>query len=202
MSELIVEPASNVAWSAVETVLRSVGAANHCWCRWWLTTNADYGSLDDDARRDATEAEHEAGSIRGLVATVPGASEGSPRQAVGWVGVGPRADYLRLPRTAIIAKATPDADFADPSIWSIVCFTVAPGHRRSGVAAAMLDAAIGYARVSGARAIEAYPVDTSVGRAPGPGSLNTGTLALFTSAGFAVVGRAKDSRPTVQLPLD
>ena len=195
MTELIVEPATRVPWNAVESVLGSVGAAAHCWCRWWLTTNADYSALDDDARRTATETEHASGTIRGLVASRAG-------EPVGWVGVGPRADYARLPRTAIIAGATPVANFAEPGTWSIVCFTVVPGHRRSGVARALLGAAIEHARTAGAQVIEAYPVDTAVGRAPGPGSLNTGTLALFTGAGFVEVGRAKDSRPVVHLRLD
>ena len=94
MPELIVEPATRVPWNAVESVLGSVGAAAHCWCRSWLTTNADYSALDDDARRTATETEHASGTIRGLITSRAG-------QPVGWVGVGPRADYARLPRTAI-----------------------------------------------------------------------------------------------------
>lgn len=190
---ITVEPAALLPWSALEAVLASTGESGRCWCRWWLTTNAAYAAATDDERRDEAAADHAAGHPRGLLARRGG-------EPVGWVGVAPRADYIRLPRTRLIADGTPDPDFYDPSIWAIVCFAVAPAHRRSGVARALLAAAVEHAAAHGAARIEAYPVDTDPvhGRAASAGDLNTGTLALFTEAGFAEVARPKPRRPIVQ----
>ncbi|GAA1742642.1 GNAT family N-acetyltransferase [Microcella frigidaquae] len=198
---ITVEPAELLPWSALEAVLASTGESRRCWCRWWLTTNAEYAAATDDDRRAAARADHADGHPRGLLARRAG-------EAVGWVSVAPRADYVRLPRTRLIADGTPDPDLGDPAIWAIVCFAVAPAHRRTGVARALLDAAIAHAAAHGAARIEAYPVDTDPahGRAPSPGDLNTGTLALFATAGFTEVARPKPHRPIVQrrlrLPTD
>jgi GNAT superfamily N-acetyltransferase len=197
-SPTIVEPAALLPWSAVEQVLASTGESGHCWCRWWLTTNAAYSALTDDERRDQARSAHAAGSPRGLLAQ----RDGAP---VGWVSVAPRSDYVRLPRTQLVAAGTPDPDFTDATIWAIVCFTVAPAHRRTGVARHLLAAAIEHAAAGGARRIEAYPIDTDAHpaprRAPSAGDLTTGSLALFTGAGFVEVGRPKPTRPIVQLAL-
>lgn len=197
MTELTIQPASRVPWAAVEDVLGSTAESRHCWCRWWVTTNADYSALDDGDRRAATQSDHETGQLRGLVAL----RDGEP---VGWVGVGPRADFVRLPRTKVIAGAVPEADFDVPGIWSVLCFTVSPAHRRTGVARALLTAAVEHARAAGATTVEAYPIDTgtSAGSALPPTDLNTGTAALFASAGFREVGtRVKSSRPIMQFSV-
>jgi GNAT superfamily N-acetyltransferase len=190
-----VEPASVLPWSALEQVLDSTSESRHCWCRWWLTTNAEYSALSDDDRRNTAQAGHAASTLRGLLLR----RDGEP---VGWVSVAPRHDYIRLPRTKVVADGTPDRDFSDPTIWAIVCFTVAPGHRRTGVARRLVNAAIEHATAGGATRIEAYPIDTDAqlerGRTLRSDDLNTGTLALFTAAGFIEVARPQPTRPIVQ----
>lgn len=195
---ITVEPAALLPWSALETVLASTGASRHCWCRWWLTTNAEYSALSDDERREHARASHAAAEPRGLLARREG-------EAIGWVSVAPRPDFVRLPRTKLVAAGTPDPDFSDPTIWSVVCFAVAPADRRTGVARTLLSAAVAEAVAGGAARIEAYPVDTDAaaeaGRRARTDDLNTGTLALFTAAGFVEVGRPTPTRPIVQLEI-
>ncbi|MEN9621313.1 MAG: hypothetical protein RL499_1506 [Actinomycetota bacterium] len=195
-STLTVTPATLLPWNAIERVLSSTAESRHCWCRWWLTTNAEYSTLTDEQRHNQAERAHATDEPRGLIALLDA-------EPVGWVSVAPRSDYLRLPRTRLVSDGTPDTDFTDPSIWAIVCFTVAPAHRRSGVARELLAEAIAYATAGGARRIEAYPIDTdALAATTGPasaGDLNTGTLALFVSAGFLEVSRPKAARPIVQL---
>ena len=65
--------------------------------------------------------------------------------AVGWVSVGPREDYERL----AFSKSLAPVD--DTPVWSIVCFVVGRRSRGQGVANALLDAAVDYARDHGAR---------------------------------------------------
>ena len=58
-----------------------------------------------------------------------------------------------------------------------------PGHRGRGIAAALLDGAVGYAREQGAPAVEGYPVDNQGARVDLTMAY-VGTKALFEGAGF------------------
>ncbi len=71
-------------------------------------------------------------------------------------------------------------------VWSIVCFVVRTGFRRRGVARALLDGAISYARTCGAVALEGYPVDTAGARISGSFAY-VGTTSMFEAAGFTRV---------------
>ena len=93
----------------------------------------------------------------------------------------------------------------DAPVWSIVCFVVARRARGSGVASALLEAAVEYARQHGARLVEAYPVDTSGGRVASATAYK-GTLGMYERLGFEVVARrqanrASQARPIVRLAL-
>lgn len=202
MTSLRILPADRVPFSAVEAVLSGVGESSRCWCRWWMLDNAAYTAHDAEARRSALVADHDAGRSPGLVAL-----EGDA--PVGWVGVAPRPRYARLPRTKVIASAVPEGDWADDSVWSIVCFTVPREHRGRGIASELLAAAVDHALEHGATVAEAYPVDTTTTAAGGgsassrrsPGALNTGTLSLFTRHEFTEVGRSTANRPIVRKVL-
>src|SRR3989304_2745064 len=82
-------------------------------------------------------------------------------------------------RAALRALAGPDP----PPGWSIVCFFVARRRRGQGVARALLEGAVAYAREHGAPAVEGYARD------PGDRRLSTDaaytrTAALCRAAGF------------------
>jgi GNAT superfamily N-acetyltransferase len=70
-------------------------------------------------------------------------------------------------------------------------------HRGQGVARALLDGAVAYARRRGARLVEAYPVDRR-GRAD-PETLWFGAKSMYDKAGFTEVARRKPRRPVVRL---
>jgi ribosomal protein S18 acetylase RimI-like enzyme len=70
-------------------------------------------------------------------------------------------------------------------------------HRGQGVAEALLQGAIAYARRQGATLLEAYPVDR-----PGRSSDDSmwfGTKSMYDRAGFEEVARRKPQRPVVRL---
>lgn len=138
--------------------------------------------------------------LEGHVATTaaagraPGLIAYRDEEAVGWVSVGPRADYERLAHSKVLAPLD------DRPVWSIVCFVVARQARRQGVAAALLEAAVGYARSHGARWIETYPADTGGGRIPAA-SAYKGTLSMFERAGFTVAARRGANRTSPPRPI-
>jgi ribosomal protein S18 acetylase RimI-like enzyme len=110
---------------------------------------------------------------------------------VGWVSLGPREDYAKLRRSPVM-KAVDEAP-----VWSIVCFVVPSEHRGQGVARALLDGAIAYARKRGATLLEAYPVD-----APGRShddAMWFGAKSMYDDAGFVEVARRKPRRPIVRI---
>ena len=92
------------------------------------------------------------------------------------------------------------APIDDRPVWSIVCFVVGRRARGTGVASALLEAAVAYARVHGATILEAYPVEIGGGRIPSANAY-MGTLGMFERAGFTVAERRQWNRATAVRPI-
>jgi len=173
------------------------GNPKWCWCAWYRVRNTDFSTGGAARHRAILEAavEHDATEDRapGLVAYRDG-------EAVGWVSVGPRSDYERLTYSKILSPVD------ETPVWSIVCFVVGRQARGRGVARALLDAAVVYAREHGATMLEAYPADVPAGERIESAAVYKGTVSMFERAGFEVVARrrspgAKQDRPIVRLAL-
>lgn len=110
---------------------------------------------------------------------------------VGWCRAGAKAD---LPR----ARGGPYGRGADLNeIGAIVCFAVAPGFRRHGVATQLLNAAVEKLRSQGLRYAEAYPLIQS-GNDP---QEYRGWREMFLRAGFVQVSSIGDrfGGPTISI---
>jgi GNAT superfamily N-acetyltransferase len=173
------------------TLFDQGGDPKFCWCTWYRLRNVDFGTATAASNRrvleDAvttTAAEHRA---PGLVAYRDG-------EAVGWVSLGPREDYDRLTHSRILAPID------DKPVWSIVCFVVGRRHRGQGIASALLEAAVDYARAHGATLLEAYPVDTGSGRVPAATAYK-GTVGMFERAGFSVAERRRANKSAPERPI-
>lgn len=167
------------------------GDPKWCWCAYFRLRSVDFSTGSAEANREvleeATHALANQGRAPGLIAYRDG-------EAVGWVSLGPRADYERLGHSRILAPLD------DRPVWSIVCFVVARRARRQGIANALLDAAVEYARQHGATLLEAYPVDAGGERIPAANAYR-GTLAMFERAGFEVVARRRANRASPERPI-
>ncbi|CAN5649330.1 hypothetical protein BH20CHL7_BH20CHL7_12240 [soil metagenome] len=95
----------------------------------------------------------------------------------GWVGIAVRTEAPRLRDS----RTLPAID--DAPVWSIGCFRIRVGHRRQGVARALLDAVVSAARHAGAPGVEAYPIDPAGSRVD-VGAGFVGFAAMFDRAGF------------------
>ena len=71
-------------------------------------------------------------------------------------------------------------------MWSVFCFRVLGGHRRQGVASALLAGGVEFARGHGAPALEGYPVDNAGARINASGGY-VGTRSMFEKAGFSKI---------------
>ena len=168
------------------------GDPKWCWCTYFRFRGRDWTNSTSAGNRAALEDLTKRPLPPGLVGY-------DDDRAVGWVSLGPREDYERLAYSKVLAPID------ETPVWSIVCFVVSRKARRKGVAAALLEAAIEFARDHDATTLEAYPVDTSGGRVPAANAFH-GTLAMFERAGFEVVERRQWNatspvRPIVRLSL-
>ncbi|WP_313356927.1 GNAT family N-acetyltransferase [Microbacterium sp.] len=175
MATIITEPATITRWDDVQHSLTGGGDGAGCQCIWPIVRNKVWQSTTLEQRRDMLRDEIAAGPPPGLIAYIDG-------EAAGWIRVGPRTMQQRILHTRAIASATTEP-LDDESVWAITCFVVRREHRGKGLTAQLLASALDYARESGARLIEAYPVDTSTG-SHRSNDLYHGTVSTFRAAGF------------------
>ena len=186
-------PASPAVWPLIVELFAAGGDARWCWCQWWRKRNANWtNTTAEDNRADLEALVDGEGLAPGLVAIDDG-------RAVGWVGLGPREDFPRLGASRVIPQLAGDA------VWAINCFVVAKGARRSGVAGALLEAAVDYARDHGAGVVEGYPVRAAGGKRSAAG-LHTGTEGMFERSGFGVAAEttsgARTGTPRIVMRLE
>ncbi len=118
---------------------------------------------------------------------VPGLLAYRDGRPVGWVSVAPRNGFERIVGDPDAALREEMAEPAASPVWSITCFYIDRDHRGSGVASALLAAAIDQATTQGVRTIEAYPVEPE--RRMDDAGAFTGLRSMFAKAGFREVGR-------------
>jgi GNAT superfamily N-acetyltransferase len=190
--EVEILPLTTERWSDLAALFQEGGDPKWCWCQYFRVRGLDWSNSSADANRKRLRDLTKAGPPPGLVAYRDG-------KAVGWVSLGPRPSFDRLTYAKLLAPVD------DQPVWSIVCFVVSRTARQSGVAAALLEAAVSFARKAGAERLEAYPVDTGGERVAAANAYH-GTLSMFETAGFEVVAtrqfnRSSPVRPIVRLEL-
>lgn len=192
-----VRPATADRWRDVVTVFGRRGQdPSWCWCQLFLRSGPP-DSPDPEAppdnrgalRREITQA-----------AVPPGLIAYADDYPAGWTRVGPRGGFPAVRGNRALARVLSGND---AGVWWVTCFVVDSRHRRSGIGGALLQAAIAFARDHGATAVEGHPVDVAAlkaARVSGSG-LYTGTMAMFTAAGFAEVARTYPTRPVMRLSV-
>jgi GNAT superfamily N-acetyltransferase len=183
---LEVHPVTPDRWDDLVALAGERGFSSGCWCMWWRVTSKEFEERHGAGLRQDLQDLVAAGPEPGVLAYVDG-------EPAGWVAVAPREEYPRLHRSPKLRRVD------DQPVWSITCFTIGRRQRRQGVAAALLDAAVDFARQRGAEVVEAYPIDTA-GEKRSSADLYTGTLAMFERAGFEEVAR-RSGRPIVRRAL-
>ena len=186
---LRIEPLTPERIPDLATLFDQGGDPKWCWCAWFRVRGRDWSNATAVENRDVLQtAANEQDHAPGLVAY-------EDHTVVGWVSLGPREDYGQL----AFSKALAPLD--DKRVWSIVCFVVGRKSRGQGLAAALLDAAVDYARDQGATTLEAYPVDIADGARILSANAFHGTLSMFERAGFKVVARRKGSPNASPRPI-
>ena len=151
-------------------------ASSVCWCLSHRLDSRTNRELVGPARGEYVRGLCERSVAPGVLAYEGGADSGA--EVAGWAAVAPRSE-LPFARSAKI----PHVD--DLPVWSLWCVRVRPGHRGRGVAHALVEGAVAYARSQGAPAVEGYPVDNA-GQKVDTTMAYVGTRSLFERAGFTV----------------
>ncbi len=165
-----IRPATQDRFADVAAVLGPRNPdANVCWC---LSHRLD--SRTNRALRGRDRGEYVRELTRRPVAPGVLAYEGDV--VAGWAAVAPRS-------TLPFARSTTIPHVDDLPVWAVWCIRVRPGHRRRGVARALVAGAAAYAREHGAPAVEGYPVDNR-GAKVDLTMAYVGTRSMFENAGF------------------
>jgi len=189
--KLTVKPLTPERWPDLEAVFNAKGCsiARGCWCMFYRESGRQElppGVSQRDARKAAMKELAGADPPAGLIGY-------RGKEPVGWVTLGPRADFRKLARSPVARPVD------DQPVWSVVCFVVPAPHRHQGVASALLDGAIAWARRQGVTLLEAYPVDKA--ERSQDDWLWHGAKSMYDRAGFVEVARRKPQRPVVRLRL-
>ena len=188
--KLTVFPLTSKRWPDLEAVFNAKGCsvARGCWCMYYRRSGSRGPLPAGTTRAQANRAE-----LKALLRSSepPGLIGYRGKVPVGWVSLGPRDDYAKLERSPVMKGVV------ELPVWSIVCFVVPSQYRGQGVARALLDGAIAYARKRGVALLEAYPVDKR-GRS-NDDSMWFGAKSMYDAAGFEEVARRKPTRPIVRI---
>ena len=188
--KLSVRPLTPNRWPDLEALFNAKGCsvARGCWCMYYRRSGSR-GQLP----AGTTHAQANRADLKRLVASgePPGLIGYRGKVPVGWVSLGPRDDYAKLRRSSVMKPVD------ERPVWSIVCFVVPSQYRGQGVARALLDGAIAYAKKRGVALLEAYPVDKT-GRSSDD-SMWFGAKSMYDAAGFEEVARRKPQRPIVRI---
>ena len=185
MDELLKEkltfrPVTIDEWDDLLALFAEEGPQRGCYCMYWRIRRSDFHREYGEGNRQAMEAIIASGRVPGILAYLDG-------QPVGWCSVAPRQESPVLDRSRTLKRVD------DEPVWSIVCFFVTAQYRQRGVSAALIEAAIAYAKDNGARIVEAYPLirgHTHANRY----ETYMGVTSTFEKAGFREVTRHSERR--------
>ncbi len=159
---------------------------SQCWCMEWRRPRTEWEAGLGEGNRRAMEQHIASGNVPGLLAY-------AGDEPVAWCSISPRADLPSLEARGSFRY------FANPAVWSVVCFYVREDYRGQGLVERLLRAAVRYAGQHGAKIVEGYPVDpTTMERSAQEQSLFMGFASSFEKAGFREYARGAGGRPVMR----
>lgn len=174
LAQLTIHPVDVSRWADLTDLFGPSGATRGCWCM--------ARRLSSKERAANGNAENRAALKRLVDDSMPVGMIGYlADQPVAWCAVAPRSAYEPIIRSKTLPIDDPD----DETIWAVNCVFVKAGYRKQGLTLPMIEAAVDYARDSGARIVEAFPVEAM------PGDISRGLLTMFLDAGFSVYAKER-----------
>jgi len=197
-AQLSIAPANEASWDDLVTIFGTTDPG-HCQCQrfkilGWIWRDSTLEERTAMLRAQTACGIPKAPATSGLVAYVDG-------EPAGWAAVEPRTAYPKL-RTSRVPWSGRAEDKDDHDVWAVTCFVVRKGYRGRGLTYHLAQATIDFARVRGARALEAYPMITQPGKEITWGELHVGARQVFEDAGFAEVTHPTVRRVVMRIDFD
>jgi GNAT superfamily N-acetyltransferase len=206
-NDLRIIPANQASWADLKDVF-GTSDCGRCYCQRFKTRGWFWEQATDEQRRESLRAQSNCddpspeATTTGLVAYLKAPDDEDKDEPVGYAAVEPRTEYPRLLGLPTVWKGRPEQDKQDDSVWAVTCLIVRRGYRRRGITYALAAATVGYAKANGARALEAYAMNTQPGREITWGELHVGARQVFAEAGFAEVSRPSVRRTVMRIDFD
>jgi len=179
MPEFTWKPANEAALEDVAAVFEA-GGARKCRCQGLKVAGWIWRDTTQE-QRDAALVTQTGCGTSGPTSGLIGYVDGEP---AGWVAVEPRENYPRLwSRKQPWMRMDPDLE----GVWSVTCFVVRKGWRRTGLMYELAGATVAYGEQVGARVLEGYPIEPPPGKTVIWDEASVGLLQVFLDAGYAVV---------------
>jgi GNAT superfamily N-acetyltransferase len=179
-------PLTMEKWSDFESLFGPRGASGGCWCMYWRVPRREFTKGQGEPFRQAMRGLVEAGTVPGLLAY-------DGRDAVGWISIGKREEFILLKQSRVLAPVD------DEPVWSIVCFYIAKAYREKGLMLPLINAAVEYAAEHRAKIVEAYPMDPY--KHLSEMSAYYGITPVFENAGFVEAARRSEHHPVMRKVL-
>jgi len=187
---LSIRPLAPETWDDFERLFGPRGACGGCWCMTPRLTRSEYERGKGEGNRRALSKLVRAGTVPGVLAYLD-EGDGEP---VAWCAIEPREAFSSLARSRILKPLD------DRPVWSIVCLFVRKDLRGRGLSSRLIEGAVRHARASGARIVEAYPVEPKQNPMPAVFAY-TGIASAYLKAGFREVARRSETRPILRRHL-
>ncbi len=181
---VIYKPVTASEWPDMQALFEQGHEYRGCWCMYWRIKRSEFDGQYGDRNKQAMGRIIQSGRVPGILAYLDG-------EPIGWCSVAPREHFPVLDRSRTLKRVD------DQPVWSIVCFFVARPYRGQGLSKALVRAAIEYARESGARIVEAYPLIPEESKSPQYGVF-MGLASTFRQLGFEEVARRSRMRPIMR----
>jgi len=154
-----------------------------CYCHYYQVPRAlKWGSFDGPANRLAMTARIDTAEQEGFLAYAGGA-------VVGWLNAQPCSKLRHA--CARLSVPAPPLEVPAHEAAAVVCFVVAPGWRRRGVARALLASALTNFAARGLKVVDAFPWNVGPGDGK-PTDHYHGSPSMFLAAGFAPIATHKN----------
>jgi GNAT superfamily N-acetyltransferase len=184
-NKLSFEPLSKLNWDKFLKLFGEKGASGNCWCMFYRLSPTEFrAGKKDDGNKNAMKDIVWNNGPSGILAFLEG-------EAIAWCAFAPREDFIKLEKSKVHKRID------SKKVWSIPCFYIAKGFRKSGITVELLKGIIGYARLNGIDIIEAYPVIPTTEKLP-DAFLWGGLYKSFERAGFEIVDSTSKNSPTVR----
>ena len=195
-ARLTIVPADEASWDDLVAVFGTADYPARCQCQRYKMAGGSGRDTTQEQRAAMLREQTRCGdpgatTTRGLVAYLGD-------EPVGWAAVEPRTAYPRL-RTSRVAWHGRNEDKDDDRVWAVTCLVVRKGYRKRGITYALAAATVGFASERGARALEAYPMDTPPGKEITWGEMHVGSRQAFADAGFTDVSHPSPRRAVMRI---